>query len=499
MYPGMDTRLAGANSIEAVLGRWSDGPGPLHLKLSDALRQAIDLGHLAAGERLPSERELATRLAVSRSTVVAAYDALRGERRLESRQGSGTRVCGRPRGNGGGTTAHELPMRTFPVSQVYRSLLEGRDDIISLSCAVLPAHPLVIEAVADIAAHNEKLFSLIGYVPAGLPELREALADMLTGSGTPTTPDQLVITNGAQQAVNLAAQLFVRPGDDVLVESPSFAGTIDVFRGRGARLVTAPVDEDGVDIEVVGNVLATRKPRLIYVMPSFHNPTGALMSEHRRRQLAALAESEGVPLIEDNALEHAPLDDAWLRPIAAFGGPDSPVLTAGSLSKVAWGGLRVGWLRGPVPVIKRIAELKAMNDLGSPLLEQAIAAQLVPQLERLRADYCTTLRRHLDVITELLADELPEWRWRRPRGGPSLWIRLPSGTAAAYAQVALRYGVEVIPGEVMSPTADHGDHLRLPFTLEPPVLEETVRRLAAAWRAYAPGSDARTVSRPVVV
>jgi DNA-binding transcriptional MocR family regulator len=492
----MEMRLGGTNTIEAVLGRWSDGPGPLHIKLSDALRQAIELGHLASGERLPSERELAVRLAVSRSTVVAAYDALRGESRLESRQGSGTRVCGvgarRP-------LTRDLPMRTFPISQVYRSLIEGRDDIISLSCAVLPAHPLVIEAVADIAANNEKLFSLIGYVPAGLPELREVLSAVLTDSGTPTTPDQLVITNGAQQAVNLAAQLFVRPGDDVLVESPSFAGTIDVFRARGARLVTAPVDDDGVDVDVVGSVVAARKPSVIYVMPSFHNPTGALMSERRRRVLAALAAAEGIPLIEDNALEHAPLDDEWLRPIAAFGTADSPILTAGSLSKVAWGGLRVGWLRGPVPVIKRIAELKAMNDLGSPLLEQAVAAQLLPHLELLRTDYCTTLRRHLDVISQLLADELPEWRWRRPRGGPSLWVQLPSGTAAAYAQVALRYGVEVIPGDVMSPTADHRDFLRLPFTLEPPVLEETVRRLAAAWRTYAPGDEQRTASRPVVV
>jgi DNA-binding transcriptional MocR family regulator len=494
----MDTLLVRTNSIEVVLGRWSDGPGPLHLKLSDALRQAIDLGHLAAGERLPSERVLATRLAVSRSTVVAAYDALRGESRLESRQGSGTRVAGvRPRG--AGRSAHDLPMRTFPVSQVYRSLIEGRDDIISLSCAALPAHPLVVEAVADIAATNEKLFSVVGYMPAGLPELREALADMLTDGGTPTAPDQLVITNGAQQAVNLAAQLFLRPGDDVLVESPSFAGTIDVFRARGARLLTAPVDDDGVDVDVVAEVVASRKPGAIYVMPSFHNPTGALLSERRRRILAGIAESEGVPLIEDNALEHAPLDEEWLRPVAAFGAADSPILTAGSLSKVAWGGLRVGWLRGPVPVVKRVAELKAMNDLGSPLLEQAVAAQLIPRLEQLRADYCTTLRRHLDVITELLDDQLPDWRWRRPRGGPSLWVQLPSGTAAAYAQVALRYGVEVIPGEVMSPTADHGDHLRLPFTLEPPVLEETVRRLAAAWRSYSPEADHRGASRPVVV
>jgi DNA-binding transcriptional MocR family regulator len=495
----METRHGTSNSIEAVLGRWSEGPGPLHIKLSDALRQAIDLSHLATGERLPSERELALRLAVSRSTVVAAYDALRGERRLESRQGSGTRVCGSASRSAGSSTKR-VPMSTFLVSQVYRSLVEGRDDLISLSCAILPAHPLVVETLGEIVATDNKIFSQNGYLPAGLPELREALADMFTDNGAPTTPDQVVVTNGAQQAISLASQLFARPGDDVLVESPSFAGTIDAFRARGARLVTAPVDHEGVDVDAVANLVTTRRPSVIYVMPSFHNPTGALLSERRRRVLAELAAAEGIPLIEDNALEHAPLaDDTRLRPIAAFGSADDPILTAGSLSKVAWGGLRVGWMRGPSAIVKRIAELKAMTDLGSPLLEQSIAARLLPHLDRLREDYRSTLRLHLEVITELLDDLLPEWKWQRPRGGPSLWVQLPTGTAAAFAQVALRYGVEVIPGDAMSPSGEHHDHFRLPFTLEPPVLEETIRRLAAAWHAYAPGADQRTSARPVVV
>jgi DNA-binding transcriptional MocR family regulator len=494
----MDYRHDGTRAIETLLGRWSDGPGPLHVKLRDALRQAIELGHLTGGERLPSERELAVRLAVSRSTVVAAYDALRGESRLESRQGSGTRVCGNrhPRG----ATAAGVPVSSFPISPVYRALIEGRDDLISLACAVFPAHPLVAEALADLAATNDKLFATTGYAPAGLPSLREGLAEMLSADGLPTTPEQVVVTTGAQQAVSLSAQLFVRAGDDVLVESPSFAGTIDVFRARGARFVTAPIDDDGIDLDVVANLVATRKPNTIYVMPSFHNPTGARMSERRRRALAELATTERIAVIEDNALEHAPLDDApRLRPIAAFAPDDAPIVTAGSLSKAAWGGLRVGWLRGPLPVMQRIAELKAMNDLGSPLLEQAIAARLLPHIEVLRADHSATLRRHLDVVCDLLAVHLPDWRWTRPRGGPSLWVQLPSGSAATFAQVALRYGVEVIPGDVMSPTADHRDHLRLPFTLEPPVLEETVRRLAAAWRAYAPSDDQHPAPRPVVV
>jgi DNA-binding transcriptional MocR family regulator len=128
-----------------------------------------------------------------------------------------------------------------------------------------------------------------------------------------------------------------------------------------------------------------------------------------------------------------------------------------------------------------------------------VAARLIPHLDEMRDDHRVTLNRHLDLVTALLSDHLPDWRWRRPTGGPSLWVRLPTGNAAAFAQVALRHGVEVVPGEVMSPTADHADHLRFPFTAPPPVLEEIVQRLAAAWREYAPRESLLEARRPVVV
>jgi DNA-binding transcriptional MocR family regulator len=483
------------NAIDAVLGPWSEGPGPLHRKLADAIRHAIELGYIAVDERLPSERELAVRLAVSRSTVVAAYDALRSEGLLESRQGSGTRV--RPAGR----VIRPAEVIDHRVSPVYRSLLDARDDLISLACAAFPSHPMVREALhAMVAEDGDKLLLELGYMPAGLPELREAIAEMFTLNGTPTTPDQIVVTTGAQQAVGLAGALLVRPGDDVVVESPSFAGTLDAFRTRGARLACAPIiDDDGVDVDAIAALVRTRDPSAIYVMPSFHNPTGALMAEWRRRRLAELASSQGVPVIEDNALENVALDDAVLPPIACFAGPDAPVLTAGSLGKVAWGGLRVGWLRGPIRLIERIAEMKAMTDLGSPLLDQAVAARIVPRLDQLRQDHRVRLQCNFDLIAGLLNEHLPEWEWRRPRGGPSLWVRMPSGSAAAFSQLALRYGVEIIPGESMSPASEHRDYFRFPFSAEPTVLEETVRRLSAAWRAYSPRREEPFEPSPRVV
>jgi DNA-binding transcriptional MocR family regulator len=477
--------------VESAIGRWSDGPGPLHRKLSDALRTAVRQGFLPPGDRLPSERDLAVRLAVSRSTVVTAYDTLRSEGLLESRQGSGTRVC---------PTARRQHHVETPISPVYRSLIDDPGDVISLACAIFPSHPLVGEALSTVYAEDaEKLLAHNGYLPAGLPALREALAQRLTDEGTPTEPENILVTTGAQQAVSLATLLTVRPGDAVVVESPSFSGTIDVFRARGAHLVSVPVDDQGVDVRRVADAVTAHRPGMIYVMPSFHNPTGASLGVHRRRALAELAAEEDIPLVEDNALEGTALGDEIVPPIASFAPPGAPVLTAGSFSKRAWGGLRVGWLRGPASAVIRLAELKAMNDLGSPMLDQAIAARLVPHFDRLRADQRAMLRRNLTLVGDLLAESLPTWGWKPPTGGPSLWIRLPYGTAASFAQVALRYGVEVIPGDVMSPDGSHGDHIRFPYTGEPPVIEETVRRLTQAWRAYAPADEPQESLRPVVV
>lgn len=478
--------------IEATLGRWADRPGPLHRKLTDALREAVENGHLIGGERLPSERELGRRLAVSRSTVVTAYDALRAEGLLESRQGSGTRV----RTSGSRTNGLQLPA----MNPVYKSLLTESPNVISLAAAVLPAHPYLMEAFTEFAEQDaEKVLALPGYTPAGLPELRERIAELHTDEGLPTTPDQIVVTTGAQQAVTLATLLLVQPGDSVVVESPSFAGTLDAFRNRGARFLPIPVDANGINTRLVTERAPSQRPSAIYVMPSYHNPTGAQLSEPRREQLAQLAATEQIPVLEDNAMQFSPLDGSNLLPVAGYGPKDAPILSASSLSKAVWGGLRIGWLRAPVPLAGRLAELKGMSDLGSPLIDQAIATKIVPRLPELRDDHRTRLRHHYELVSNLLRTHTPGWEWERPRGGVSIWVRLPTGNAHTFAQVALRHGVEIIPGSVMSPYSEHQQNFRLPFTAEPPVLEETIRRLTRAWDAYAPRHDPTTTSSGSVV
>ena len=477
--------------VGGVLGDWTAGRGPLHRKLADALRDAILAGDLPAGARLPAERVLAGRLSVSRSTVVVAFDRLRSEGLLVSRQGSGTRVSPdlrRPVADGtvpGGTG-----------QAVFRRLVEGPGQLISLTCAIPPCHPAVAEALTELTPSDlEVPLARTGYHPLGLPELRQALADLHTREGVPTTADQILVTTGAQQAINLAAALFVRPGDSVVVESPGFPGVLDVFRAAGGRLVPVGVDGEGARVDEIDH-LARRSPvGAVFVMASFQNPVGVALSEGRRRRLASLAAELRLPVIEDNAMEHARLGFTPPPPLGAMG--DGPVVTIGSLSKVLWGGLRLGWVRTSEELIGRLVRVKVIHDLGTGVLGQLVASRLVPRLEDLRETRQAQLLDALGTLTGLLQERLPAWRWERPQGGPSLWVRLPWGDTDTFAQIALRHGVEVVPGSAMTPDVASRDHLRIPFVFDRAQTELLVDRLAAAWAAYAPGE--RSGREPVGV
>lgn len=476
------------------LGPWSAGAGSLHRKLADALAGAIERGDVAPGERLPAERVLARTLAISRSTVVAAYDHLRAEGWLESRQGSGTRVR---------WTAPAGPRPLTPPDRsgdvIFRRLIEGPGTMISLAAAILPGSPAVADAAASFS--REELADLVtttGYVPLGLPALRREIAALHARRGLPTAPEQILVTTGAQQAISLIGGLLVRPGDTVLVENPSFSGTLDALRGSGARLVPVPVDDDGADVDALVRAVDAHSPAAVYLMPSYHNPTGAMLSEARRRRIAELAAERGVPVIEDNALEHARLrPDPPPPPIAAFtaGGP---VLTVGSLSKVLWAGLRVGWVRADEATIGRLVQRKVVHDLGSPVFPQAVVARILPRFDQVELDRREELRGHLARAVALLTSHLPDWTWRLPEGGLALWVKLPAGDGTEFGQVALRHGVEVVPGATMSCDGSFADHLRLAL-IEPPMLDEGITRLGEAWQAYSPSAPAARAAQPRVI
>ena len=197
-----------------------------------------------------------------------------------------------------------------------------------------------------------------------------------------------------------------------------------------------------------------------------------------------MAARSRVPVVEDLALRRLGMDDRPLpAPIAAHA-PEA-VISIGSVSKVLWAGLRIGWIRAPHAIVERLVRLKIAADMGTSVLSQHLAARVLPSIDEATEER----RRHLiegyDALSGALAEHLPEWTWDPPRGGCTLWVRLPSGDARAFGQVAQRCGVNVVPGQVLSAEGGHGDRLRIPFVHEPRIIAEAVRRMATAWDLYA--------------
>jgi DNA-binding transcriptional MocR family regulator len=484
--PLSPTRLATA------LGHWSARSGPLYLALADALRRAVRRGDVPPGICLPAERSLATALAVSRGTVAAAYDLLRSEQLLGSRTGSGTWV--RPEAARPIALLND-PTPSAPARRLSGRLIEpvpGLIDLATGSLSGLEGLPEDLFAMPGVAT-LERLGGGHGYLPLGLPELRARIAELHGGRGLPTRPAQIAVTSGAQQAIGLVGQLLVRPGDAVVVETPTYPGALDVFGRLGARIVPVPAESSWARAGALRAAVEANAPRLVYVLPDCANPTGRVMPEGRRREIARLADEHQVYVVEDNSLADVVLEPRGIPPVAAFS-RTGRVLTLGSLSKVAWGGLRVGWLRGPAEFVDPLGRLKAATDFGMSVLPQVSALRVLDRLPAIAADRRRLVRERRDLAERELARLLPEWCWTSPEGGLSLWIRLPAGTADGLAQVALRHGVEFTPGSAHAVDGACDDHLRLSYGPPPALLREGIARLAAAWHDYAAGRVTRAAS-----
>jgi DNA-binding transcriptional MocR family regulator len=477
------------NPIELAerLGRWSSGRGPLPLLLAARLRRLIDEGELPPGERLPPDRVLATTLAVGRGTVVAGYDLLAQEGRILRRQGSGTRVAGVDQQD----PADPAAPRPTTSAAMFLHLLEPPDGVIPLACAAPDRPPPeVAQAYARIVPALAETAGDIGYYPAGHPVLRAAIADRYTRRGIRTGPERIQVTAGGQQALSLLATALLSPGDRVLVEAPTYPGVLETFRELAAVPRALPVGLAGL-----ATAARSRRIALAYVISTFHNPTGAVLPASARRTLAREAADAGIPLIDDEVLSDLAFPGVPTPPpLAAY---DDGVISVGSISKSVWGGLRIGWVRAPEPLIARLARLNAVHDLGHNVPGQLAAAGLIPQVDALAGRLASQRQARHDHLLALLAQHLPEWAAAPVPGGQTLWVRLPAGDGTSFAQTALRHGIAVLPGaglDVSGPGADRC--LRLHFVASHDDLTEAVRRLAGAWRSYQAPASHPAAARP---
>lgn len=442
---------------------------PVYRDLAERLRLLVVDGRLPVGVRLPSERDLAQILGVSRSTVTAAYRSVAEAHYLRAHQGSGYFVT--------------LPAGSTSGSHVQGAVVD-RAGLISLSFASASAPPGVASAFLRSVEQLPALLGGTGYLPTGLPVLREALAHWLTGRGLPTDPDQLIVTSGALAAWNVVVRTLIGPGDRVLMESPTYPNAIDVVRRSGARPIAYPLPEDGWRADDLQQLLRQTSPRLAYLIPEFHNPTSATMADTVRESVAAaLRRNRTVAVIDETLVELSLAGQPSHVPLAHFL-PDA--LTIGSTSKAFWGGLRIGWIRAPHDLVPSLVETRAAGDLGTAAFEQLVAADLVNHPDQVLADHRLRLAQQRDHLLRELARALPDWQPNRPEGGLSLWVELPGELSTRLASTSDQHGVVVTAGPRFFPGGGGERHVRLPFTAEPEVLTAAVDRLAAASRGLRP-------------
>jgi DNA-binding transcriptional MocR family regulator len=470
------------------LGNWNAARGPLHSRLEVALQSAIRHGVLAPGTRLPAERNLAQALALSRTTVLTAYSTLKSDGWLESRPGSGTWVCARP--------AAEARQRTHDSTIAGSStlnLLQIDSELIDFAVGTTkPLAELPRELFSASPALQDSLLAERHYMPLGYPALRQAIAAHYSNRGLPTTASQILVTGGAQQAISLVTSAYVQRGDTVLVESPTYFGALDVFRFAGARLAPVVVGPEHVRSNELRDRLLATGPRLVYLTPTYQNPTGVVMPESARREVAQLADEFGVPVMEDHSLSELTIDGGAPQLIARHGGDKANIISLGSLSKLLWAGLRVGWLRAPVTAIAKIARVKTAADLGSPLLTQAIAVQLLQAVEEAKAVRRAQLRERRDLLAALLREALPSWQFQIPSGGLFLWVRLAGYDTRQFAQLAARNGVALTPGPLFAADDSCMEYLRIPYLLDEDQTRIGVQRLAESWREFLSSASFRS-------
>lgn len=444
---------------------------PAYRGLRQALQELIGDGRIPLGTRLPSERAVTAALGVSRNTVTRAYADLVAAGFATARQGAGTYAAvplDRRR-------AHDHALHAVAVAA-------AQEGAVDLNCAAGGATPGVAAAYARALEALPAYLASDGYLPSGLPALRALIATHYAQRGLPTRPEQIVITSGALSAIAIIARALTRPGDRVMIESPVYSNAIEALRLGGARLVSAPMADplgsDGWDLAAIEATLRQTSPRVAYLIPDFQNPTGFLMGDAQRVRYAALLRATRTTAIVDETLQSTGLSDAPMPAPFALHAPEA--FTVGSASKLCWGGLRVGWIRAPRDAVDRLIATRVQMDLGSSLFDQLVVAEMLAADDAL-ALRRVQLRQRRDALAGALQEHLPDWRFRLPEGGLSLWVRMSHGSATHLVTEAERKGVYLAPGPVFSVEGGADSWLRIPYAKPEDTLVHAVRVIAEAW------------------
>ncbi|MDR3718424.1 MAG: PLP-dependent aminotransferase family protein [Bryobacteraceae bacterium] len=448
---------------------------PLYRQLFQFFRDEILSRRMPPGSRMPPTRELAGQIGLNRITISSAYDLLESDGLIRTHVGRGSFVA--------------VPGQLFEEASeaAANAGLDWEERLSAWPAAEQPASPAGEISISFATARPaEQLFPVEAFretcrevlnsgeaasilqlgSPHGYPPLRHHLMDQGRLRHLVGEDDDLIVTNGCQQALDLLQRLLVKPGEAVLVEDPIYPGMRNVFARAGVRLLGVPVGSQGIDLDVLARLARSERPSLLVVTPNFQNPTGVTMPEAARRELLRIAAAAALPVVENDIYgelryvgEAVPtlkeLDQAGL------------VIQVKSFSKLAFPGLRVGWVTGPQPVIRRLAELKQVTDLHTDHLSQAVLLQFdrSGRLEEHRGRILEAGRIRLSAVLSACAQHLPAGaKFTRPEGGMNLWVRLPEPLdAAALLPAAQRLGVAYLPAPVFEVSQRQPGGFRLSF------------------------------------
>jgi DNA-binding transcriptional MocR family regulator len=486
-----------------------EGEESITAQIAERIRSAIDAGELAPGAKLPSTRALAEQAGVNHLTAVRVYRRLGEEGYVTAGVGRGTFVRSVPppaAADDDGVWQHAVLPEQQPsyVNEVFAETMHISRGTPTGWIGMPPADAEMLDMsvawtapelhpVEQLRAMADELFQthggpMLGYSQVeGVPELLEEIARRGEVSGFARSPDELIVTSGARQGIDLVCRTVVRPGDVVVVESPTFIGTLSSLQATGARVLGVPFDRGGIDVEAFERILARHEVKLLALQTGSQNPTGQDLAPDRAARIVELAQERSFFVLEDGVYATVRFKDGPVPPRLRQSAPDH-VIYVDSLSKTIGGGLRIGWVSATGEARRRIAELKLGTDVHTSTLTQYLAMRWLASgghddhVKRVNKVYAKRGAALLESVNRRLGDEVTVLE---PNGGHNLWLtfRRPIDERMLFAE-ALRNRVGFTPGRALRPEPSSQSSLRLSFPmLDEERLDAGVRRLAVAVRA----------------
>ena len=485
---------------------------PLYKQIAEQIQSQIISGEIPDGFQFPSERQLADTLGVNRTTVLNAYKELKADGLLTSHVGRGTIAVKEAAPAVRKTDSRKEPMWEYLFSDYLKNRdtfdvnkyleMANQKDVISFAAGIASFENPPIQAFKgmeqDLLSNPKGL--LVSPV-AGFSSLRKVMASYMQKRSCFCHPSEIMIVSGAQEGIDLATRAFVNPGDIVLIEEPSFFPAIQSFRAMGARLMAVPMESDGMDMKILEQLLIRYHPKLIYTMPTYHNPCGVCMSTAKRIRLLELAGKYAIPILEDDPYSELSFEGQTTAPLKTMD-KNGNVIYLSSFSKTIYPGLRLGWICADKKLIHHFSSIRQLVDLHSCCISQQIVERFI--VNGAMEKYVEFIRREYRERRDMMVDALKQYApfgfsFAIPDGGYYLWCRLPDGLSAdLLASQAAKNGVAILPGMPAYLTKQKGEsYIRLNFTFPPKdkivygikILCDVIKKLLMAHQEDEPWND----------